>query len=149
MHVFGDSAQLFLALPFELVYHFLPWPLLLVYLFQPGSWARLKQNDFAAFMLVAFLVNIPIYWFSPNVYPRYLLMLFPLLFGSLLFLHQKHETQRSLSYRTLRYTFLRLTALCTLVIPFAPLLPETEIINYACPITILLAAAAAAIKRPP
>jgi hypothetical protein len=144
-HGFGESAQHFLAFPFEMGYHFLPWTLLLVYLFQPGSWARLKQNDFAAFMLVAFLVNIPIYWFSPNVYPRYLLMLFPLLFGSLLFLHQKHETQRSLSYRTLRYTFLGLMAVCTLVIPFAPLFPETEIINYAWPKSILLGAAAGAI----
>lgn len=144
-HGFGESVQHFLAFPFEMSYHFLPWTLLLVYLFQPGSWARLKQNDFAAFMLVAFLVNIPIYWFSPNVYPRYLLMLFPLLFGSLLYLHEGHKTKRSLSYRTLRYTFLGLMTACTLVIPFAPLFPETEVISYAWPKSILLGAAAGAI----
>lgn len=144
-HGFSETVQHFLAFPFEMSYHFLPWTLLLVYLFQPGSWARLKKNDFAAFMLVAFLVNIPIYWFSPNVYPRYLLMLFPLLFGSLLFLHEGHETEQSLTYRTLRYTFLGLMTVCTLVIPFAPLFPETEIVGYAWPKSILLGAAAGAI----
>jgi 4-amino-4-deoxy-L-arabinose transferase-like glycosyltransferase len=144
-HGFVESAKHFLAFPFEMSYHFLPWTLFLVYLFQPGSWAQLKKNDFAAFMLVAFLVNIPIYWFSPNVYPRYLLMLFPLLFGSLLFLHKGHEAKRSLTYRSLRYTLLGLMTICTLVIPFAPLFPETEIVSYAWAKSIFLGAAAGAI----
>ena len=144
-HGFGESALHFLAFPFEMSYHFLPWTLFLVYLLQPGSWARLKQNDFAAFMLVAFLVNIPVYWLSPNVYPRYLLMLFPLLFGSLLFLHEGHATKKSLPYRGLRYVLLGLMTLCSVVIPLAPLFPETAIVNYAWLKSILLGAAAGAI----
>ena len=144
-HGFGESVRHVLAFPFEMSYHFLPWTLLLAYLLQRGSWRRLKKNDFAAFMLVAFLVNVPVYWFSPNVYPRYLLMLFPLLFGSLLFLHERHAERRSRTYRTLRYTLLGLMSVCTLVIPFAPLFPETEVVTYAWWKSVSLGAAAGAV----
>jgi len=144
-HGFGESVQHVLAFPFEMSYHFLPWTLLLIYLLQPGSWQRLRKNDFAAFTLVAFLVNIPIYWLSPNVYPRYLLMLFPLLFGSLLCLHEQHATEHSLSYRILRYTLLGLMTVCACVIPFAPLFPETSIVSNAWLKSIVLGAAAGAV----
>ncbi|MFK8165077.1 MAG: ArnT family glycosyltransferase [Lewinella sp.] len=144
-HGFLESVKHMVEFPFEMSYHFLPWTLLLVYLLQRGSWQRLRKNDFAAFCLVAFLVNIPIYWFSPNVYPRYLLMLFPLLFGSLLFLHSAHKKAATRSYRGLRYLLLGLMTLCAVVIPFAPLFPETEVVNYAWLKSLTLGGAAGAI----
>ncbi|MEL7162863.1 MAG: hypothetical protein AAFN92_19045, partial [Bacteroidota bacterium] len=144
-HGFGESLQHALAFPFEMSYHFLPWTLLLVYLFQRGSWAALRGNDFAAFCLVAFLVNIPIYWFSPNVYPRYLLMLFPLLFGSLLWLHGEHKRVRSRSFRGLRYVLLGLMTLCAVVIPFLPLIPDTAVVRWPWAKSILVGAAAGAV----
>jgi 4-amino-4-deoxy-L-arabinose transferase-like glycosyltransferase len=144
-HGLMESVKHIAAFPFEMSYHFLPWTLLLVYLLQRGSWQRLRANDFAAFCLVAFLVNVPIYWFSPNVYPRYLLMLFPLLFGSLLFLHGEHKTTKTRSYRGLRYLLLGLMTLCAVVVPFAPLFPETEVVSYAWLKSITLGAAAGAI----
>lgn len=144
-HGFGESLQHIAAFPFEMSYHFLPWTFLLVYLLQRGSWAMLKKNDFAAFCLVAFLVNIPVYWLSPNVYPRYLLMLFPLLFGSLLWLHADHKAARSRSYRILRYLFLGLMTLCAVVIPFVPLIPDTEIVHWPWGKSLLLGAAAGAV----
>lgn len=144
-HGFWESAQHVVAFPFEMSYHFLPWTLLLVYLFQKGSWQRLQKNDFAAFTLVAFLVNIPIYWLSPNVYPRYLLMLFPLLFGSLLFLHQEHKEARTVSFRGMRYLLLGLMSICALAIPLAPLFPETVIVEWAWAKSLVLGAAAGAV----
>lgn len=142
---FWASFQHLLAFPFEMSYHFLPWTLLLVYLLQRGSWALLKTNDFAAFSLVVFLVNLPVYWLSPNVYPRYLLMLFPLLFGSLLWLHAAHKTDNTRSYRGLRYVLLGLMAVCAAVMPFAPLVPEASIVPFAWVKSLLLGAAAGAV----
>lgn len=144
-HGFWESVQHILAFPFEMSYHFLPWTLLLVYLLQPGSWQRLKTSDFAAFSLLAFLVNLPIYWLSPNVYPRYLLMLFPLLFGSLLHLHLCHKKARTRSFLGLRYLLLGLMTVCTLIIPFAPLFPETAIVEWAWAKSLVLGAAAGAV----
>jgi len=133
------------AFPLEMSYHFLPWTLLLVYLLRPGGWRSLKTSDFAAFCLVAFLVNIPVYWLSPNVYPRYLLMLFPLLFASLLYLHRQHADRRSKTYIYLRYLLLAASTLTAVALPFTPLAPPLSIIPYAWVKSVLLGGAAGAI----
>lgn len=147
-HGIEESIKHVLAFPFEMSYHFLPWTLLLAYLLQPGSWSRLKANDFAAFCLVVFLVNLPVYWLSPNVYPRYLLMLFPLLFGSLLWLHREHKRANTRTYRGVRGLFLGLMSVCAVAMFFAPLVPETAIVKYAWIKSIFLGAAAGAVVIP-
>ncbi len=144
-HGFGDLVQHLAAFPFEMSYHFLPWTFLLVYLFQRGSWRRLKENDFAAFCLVAFLVNLPVYWLSPNVYPRYLLMLFPLLFGSLLHLHEGHQARRTRTYVGLRYLLLGLMTVTSVVLPFVPLLEVTAGVPMAWGKSLTVGAAAGAV----
>ena len=64
--------------PFEQVYHFLPWSLLLGFVFHPAFWRIVHQNAFVRFNFWILLVNLPIYWSSVEVYPRYLLMFVPL-----------------------------------------------------------------------
>ena len=140
-----ETVRHVLAFPFEMSYHFLPWTLFLVYLLRRGSWRLLKTSDFAAFCLVAFLVNIPIYWLSPNVYPRYLLMLFPLLFAALLWLHEYHARDRSATYTTLRYLLLGTMTLAAVLIPLIPLIPQTAIVSYAWPKALMLGGAAGGI----
>ena len=144
-HGWWASVQHVAAFPFEMAYHFLPWTLLLVYLLWPSSWARLRRNDFAAFGLLAFLVNIPVYWLSPNVYPRYLLMLFPLLFGAGLVLHAEAEARDALPYRIFRVILLGLMTLCTIAIPFIPLVPDTALVEYRWVKSMVLGAAAGAV----
>ena len=144
-HGWWASVRHVFAFPFEMSYHFLPWTFLLVYLFRRGTWRLLKTNDFAAFMLVAFLFNIPVYWLSPNVYPRYLLMLFPLLFGALLFLHEQHAAERTAHYRGLRYLLLGLMTVCAIAMPFAPLVPQAEEVSYPWVKSVFLGAAAGAV----
>ena len=144
-HGAGETVWHILAFPFEMSYHFLPWTLLLVYLFRRGSWKLLKTSDFAAFCLVAFLVNIPVYWVSPNVYPRYLLMLFPLLFASLLWLQQHHARDRSTTHTGLRYLLLGTMTLVAVLLPFIPFVPQTEVIPYAWIKSVAVGGAAGAI----
>ena len=145
-HGWWASVEHVLAFPFEMSYHFLPWTLLLAYLLQPGSWARLRTNDFAAFLLVAFLVNVPVYWLSPNVYPRYLLMLFPLLFGALLWLHRGHRARDTRTYRGLRYVLLAVMSVCAVALPFAPLVPEVAaVVKFPWLKSVVLGAGAGAV----
>lgn len=144
-HGVGETLGHVLAFPFEMSYHFLPWTLLLVYLLRRGAWRSLKNNDFAAFCLVAFLVNLPLYWFSPNVYPRYLLMLFPLLFAALLYLHRQHAERRDPPYAFLRYVLLIALSLCALGLPLIPLVPQLSTISYAWTKSVVLGACAGAI----
>lgn len=139
------SLRHLIEFPLEMSYHFLPWTLFLVLLLRKGSWAALKNNDFAAFSLVAFLVNIPVYWLSPNVYPRYLLMLFPLLFSGLTYLFSEEEKRHTRWSRGIRWLLLGLMAICTLAIPLVPLIPDTEIVQYAWLKSIGLGAVAGAV----
>lgn len=65
--------------PSELLVNLLPGSFLMVFLFQKGVRKALFQNEWAAFCLIMFAVNIPIYWISPGARMRYVYMLFPLL----------------------------------------------------------------------
>ena len=144
-HSRWETVRHILAFPVAMSYHFLPWTLLLVYLFRRGSWKLLKTSDFAAFCLLVFLVNIPVYWLSPNVYPRYLLMLFPLLFASLLWLQQYHAREQSVTYRNLRYLLLGTMTVVAALLPFIPLIPQTQLVTYAWAKSLLVGGAAGAI----
>ena len=91
--------------PFEMVYHFLPWSLMIVYLLRRDILQLLRKDDFMAFNLMVFLANIVVYWTSPEVYPRYLLMLAPLIFAVFIWLHDIHTSEKSLSFRLIDNAF--------------------------------------------
>ncbi len=75
------------SFPPEMLYHFAPWTLFIVALFQKKLGAALRRNDFIFYSLLVFLVNFPVYWFSPEVYARYLFMFLPLLFSVFFYLY--------------------------------------------------------------
>lgn len=77
--------------PFEMVYHFLPWSLLIIHFFRKDIKSQIWGNKFILFNFLIFMVNIVVYWTSPQVYPRYVLMHAPLLFGVFVYLHQKNK----------------------------------------------------------
>lgn len=73
--------------PFENIYHFLPWSVLVLVLFGKDSFRRIKQNPFLWYSLLLFIVNIIPYWTSPEGYPRYILMLVPLISTIFIYLY--------------------------------------------------------------
>ena len=101
----GETILHIVQFPFEMIYHFLPWSLLVIYFFRGGVLQKIRQNDFIVYCLLLFLANIVLYWTSPEVYPRYLLMHAPLIFTVYLYLHQWHRQERSWQYLTLRILF--------------------------------------------
>ncbi|MEM9836988.1 MAG: hypothetical protein AAF828_10825 [Bacteroidota bacterium] len=135
-YAWQETVGHFFAFPFEMSYHFLPWTFLLLFFFQRGSWRLLRTNPAATFMLIVFLTNLPLYWLSPNVYPRYLLMLFPLLFGSGLVLWQDHARRNTRSYRGFMYLLAGLMSLAALGFFAIPLVPKTAVVAYRWPIAI-------------
>ena len=133
------------AFPFEMSYHFLPWTILLVHFLRRGVWARLRENDFAAFCTLAFAVNIPLYWLSPNVYPRYLLMLFPLLFAGLLHLHAVAKKMGDPRADNVRKVFTGAMVLVTLACFAVPFVPELAAVDFVWGKALGLGAAAGAV----
>ncbi len=71
--------------PVEQLYHLLPWSLFFIFLLQKSFYQRIRKNDFLSYLALVFLVNIPVYWISVDSYPRYIFMLYPIIF--ILFTH--------------------------------------------------------------
>jgi 4-amino-4-deoxy-L-arabinose transferase-like glycosyltransferase len=77
---FWKSIKHVLLFPFEYLGHLFPATLLVAFCFHRDFLKVLWRNSFLKYCALVFLVNIWVYWLSPETRPRYLLMLFPLLF---------------------------------------------------------------------
>jgi len=92
--------------PFENFGHLFPSSLILLFMFRKGIIKRWMQNDFMAFVLLTLAINVLPYWLSPGYYPRYLFMLYPLVFilGAESFV--KYSVQRNWLIKTVEIVFL-------------------------------------------
>lgn len=77
---FWSSIKHLIIFPFEHVAHLAPTSLLLFFCFHKQFINKLRVNKFLLFCSITFIANIWVYWMSPETRPRYLLMLYPLLF---------------------------------------------------------------------
>ncbi len=102
---FWETVLHFFTFPFEMTYHFMPWSLLIIYFFRRDILKLILAERFATFCVLTFLANIIIYWISPEVYPRYLLMLAPLIFTVFVYLHERHVREKSWQHQFFRALF--------------------------------------------
>jgi hypothetical protein len=89
--------------PFENIYHFLPWSVLVILLFRKGSLKFIRQNKFLWYLMLIFLFNIIPYWTSPEAYTRYILMLVPLLMTILFALYFEYRKNGARIYLIVDY----------------------------------------------
>jgi 4-amino-4-deoxy-L-arabinose transferase-like glycosyltransferase len=106
----GKTVLHLFAFPFELIYHFVPWMLLVIFLFHKKIFTKVFSNDFVRYCVIVFSANMLIYWFSPVTYPRYLLMLVPLIFIVFLYAGRFHSFTTTLNYRVVRIVFISIMA---------------------------------------
>ncbi len=78
-----------LTFPLDNIYHFLPWSLLVIFWLDRKFWKKLLTNDFARYHFWILGINLIVYWTSPQVLPRYLLMFIPLFNTIGIYLMQK------------------------------------------------------------
>lgn len=129
-HGIGRSILHFFTFPFEMIYHFIPWSLMLIYFLKKGIHKVILKDNFISYCLLIFLANIFIYWLSPGVFPRYLLMHAPLLFAVFLYLHRYHEGAKTVHFKIINTLFFILVSAVALA-SFAPLfLAETQFIPF-------------------
>lgn len=110
--------------PLEQLYHFLPWSLLLFFVFHPKFWRFVNQNEFVRFNFWILLVNLPVYWSSVEVYPRYLLMFVPLFNLVFLYVSQTATAGSATLERLTHRACLLLSGLAALVFWAVPPLIE-------------------------
>ncbi len=123
---------------FEQVYHFLPWSFLVIYIFQKGVFKKVFANDFLTFCAITFAVNIPLYWSSVEVYPRYLLMFPPLIYGPLLFLHFENKSWNRKTFEILLAVLMVAVTLLSFGIPFFEQVQQTPFLYLKSIFLILL-----------
>ena len=82
---FLDNIHNFFVFPFHVLYHFLPWTVFVIALFRKNIFSIIKKNSFIFYTTLIFLVNIPIYWLSADIYPKYVFMFIPLLYNVLFY----------------------------------------------------------------
>ncbi|GAB5553151.1 MAG: glycosyltransferase family 39 protein [Saprospiraceae bacterium] len=133
----GDTIGHLLAFPFELIYHFVPWTLLVLGFIRKDALALIRKDRFITFCLLTFGANIWIYWISPEVYPRYFLMLMPLIFISSLYVFDFHKKENTIIYRILDRLLLIICVVISLA-SWAPLFAESvQFIPNLIPKTLL------------
>lgn len=116
-----DSFIHFFQFPFDSIYHFLPYSLLLVFWIDKRLWERIRSNDFVFYNFLILAANLPVYWTSSQVMPRYLLMFIPLFNVIGLYLLGLNTNPRTWRFRTFYYilgAMLAAGALATMAVPF-------------------------------
>ncbi len=77
-HGLEDTLLHVLTFPAEQLYHFLPWSLLVILVFHPRFMQWVHGHAFVRFNFWMLVANLPVYWLSAQIFPRYLLMFIPL-----------------------------------------------------------------------
>ena len=113
------SASHILLFPFEHLGHLFPASLLVLFCLHRDFWKNLWSNQFLKFIALTFLVNIVVYWLSPQTRPRYLLMLYPLLFIIWSYGYFNFREQLPRINRAFNVILLVLSVLVTLAVPAA------------------------------
>ena len=135
-----------LIFPFEHIGHLFPASLLLLFCFHKDFLKKLKQNPFLSYIVIVFLANIWVYWLSPQTRPRYLMMLYPLLF--IIWSHAYFQYRDSLPRlnKIFNNSLLILAILVSLSIPAALFLDLQDYVPLLVPKVILLGFSAALIS---
>ena len=120
-HGFTDTLLHLFTFPFETLFHFLPWTLLVVYFFRKNARQLIFQNKFVTWNLLVLATTILPYWISVEVYPRYLFMFVPLFFTAFFYLHFENKKADSKMTKVVEMTFFGgclLALITSLLLPF-------------------------------
>ncbi|NTW23709.1 MAG: hypothetical protein HGA37_03325 [Lentimicrobium sp.] len=115
-----------LLFPFEMSFEFAPWTLLLLLLIDKKIRHAVFQDKFSRFSLLIFATNIIIYWVSADMRPRYLFMLFPLMFFIGIKAYSQAEITKPVLFRIVNIVFLALALTGTASILIYPFWDETR-----------------------
>ena len=115
----GKTLLYVLGFPFEHLVHLFPVSILVLFCLHKRFWRGLMNNEFLKFVTITFLANIWVYWLSPETRPRYLLMLYPLVFIVWAHAFYTYRAELPKRDRVVKHTFLGLAALVTLALPAA------------------------------
>ena len=104
--------------PLDHLYHLAPWSLFAIFMFRKGFKKELWNTPELKLLTLIFLANLPVYWLSPGYYPRYLFMLYPLLFIVVAFSFKTSPKVRLKKYFFAGFTVLGIVFMVGVVVIF-------------------------------
>lgn len=113
--------------PTEMLYHYLPWTLLLVFAFRKGFWSMVFENKFIKFNLLVVLVNIIPYWTSPDVYPKYIMALIPMALTVFIYFYLENSKNRGKLADIFEMVLIGVATLLTLAYLAIPFIPAFQV----------------------
>lgn len=125
-----DTVKHLFTFPVYHIYQFLPWTLLLILFADRKNRVQFFQHPFSRFALLMGAANLVIYWVSPQVYPRYLLMFLPLLFGPLLYRYNKDKINKGIWVNRVEIVFLAGMIILTILPIAAYIEKDIAIVNH-------------------
>ena len=119
-----DTIRHLFTFPFEFLYHFLPWTIFAIALFQRKLMQKIRSNPFIHYLFWIFLVNIIIYWSSVEVFARYLFMFIPPIYGIFLYLYDVYASETL--KKIIHYIILAAMAACSLFAVSLAFIPKFQ-----------------------
>lgn len=94
-----DTITHLFVFPFQYFVDFLPFTIFAIFFFNKQNIQLVWKHDFTRYLVLIFFFNILIFWISPVVFARYLLMFVPLAYGVLMYPYMKmpEENRRAVS----------------------------------------------------
>ena len=103
-----------LKFPADMIYHFAPWALMIICCFRKDFFRILWKEPFLKFSFIIVLANLIVYWTSPEVHARYLLMFVPMTFGIFLYFYNRSREEGSIYYVMIGYVLFAIGVVATL-----------------------------------
>lgn len=129
-HSISETILHLFTFPFEQMYHFLPWSVLIISVFHPAFRRIISSNELIKYSFIILLANLIVYWTSVEVYPRYLLMFIPL-FNIIMWSVLIHEDADSKKLNNIFYKILLIVSVLVAVIFLIfPLIERSRQLTY-------------------
>ncbi|NNE29216.1 MAG: phospholipid carrier-dependent glycosyltransferase, partial [Saprospiraceae bacterium] len=125
----GETILNLFTFPLSFSYHFLPWSILTIFLFKKGVLQKIWENKFIRINILLLLANLLVYWLSPKIFARYLLMFPPFYYVGLLAAYRIHEQENTRLFSIFQKVWLALLAILAIAPFFSGLVPFAETIN--------------------
>jgi 4-amino-4-deoxy-L-arabinose transferase-like glycosyltransferase len=126
---FSDLLKHFISYPIENLYHFFPWSVLGFLVFRKDILSKLKEDKYIKYLTLVFTANYIIYWISPEVYPRYILMLIPLAFTVWIYLYTFEVGKQNMRMKIVSVLFIAITIIVPILILYNNNHPGLKYVN--------------------
>jgi 4-amino-4-deoxy-L-arabinose transferase-like glycosyltransferase len=124
-----DTITHLFVFPFQYFVDFLPFTVFILFFFKKKNIQLVWKNQFTRYLVLIFFFNILIFWISPVVFARYLLMFVPIAYGVLMYPYMNNAEENKRAVSIVHGVFAGAIALLVIVPLIMALVPPSKVID--------------------